>query len=126
MRVETNGRSSRLRRAVGVLAMMACLALAANALAAAPLVVDYLVEFRPEEGTAAVTITLEPGEGRIIELDFAMNPKRYSGVTGDGALELKDRRAVWQPPREGGSLQFEYRIDKQRRGSGYDARITES
>lgn len=105
---------------------MAWLALAANALAVAPLVVDYLVEFRPEEGTAAVTITLEPGEGRIIELDFAMNPKRYSGITGDGALEVGDGRAVWQPPREGGSLQFEYRIDRQRRGNGYDARITES
>jgi hypothetical protein len=119
-------RMSGLRLSAAMIAAAAWLTLAVDALAATPVVVDYLVEFRPSEGTAAVTITLEPGDGRVIELDFAMDPERYSGVTGDGALEVGAGRTVWQPPRKGGSLRFEYRIDKQRRGGGYDARITDS
>jgi hypothetical protein len=111
------------RRAARV-ALLGWLALAGNALAAAPVVVDYLVEFRPDDGTAGVTITLEPGQDGAITLDFAMDPRRYSGISGDGTLELGEGRAVWQPPREGGSLRFEYRIDKQRRNGGYDARMT--
>jgi hypothetical protein len=126
MRIDMLGPISRLRITAGVLAGLVWLALAANALAAPSLVVDYLVEFQPDDGTAAVTITLEPGEGRILNLDFAMDPERYSGISGDGELEIEDGRAVWQPPRDGGSLQFEYRIDKQRRDGGYDARITDN
>jgi hypothetical protein len=114
--------------AAAAFAALAWLLLAGRALAADPVTVDYLVEFRPAEGTAAVTISLAPGDGggRVIELDFAMDPRRYSEITGDGALEVEDGRAVWEPPREGGSLQFKYRINKQRRSGGYDARITDS
>jgi predicted metalloprotease with PDZ domain len=101
------------------------LALAGQAYAERPFEVDYLVEFLPSDGVAAVSITVKPGEGRVIALDFAMDPERYSDVRGDGSLKLQDGRAVWQPPRKGGSLQYRYRIDKQRRDSGYDARITE-
>jgi hypothetical protein len=126
MGMNSLGRLAGLKPSVVMLAAMAWLCLAGQALAASPIVVDYLVEFRPEEGTAAVTITLERGEGRVIELDFAMDPKRYSAIKGDGSLEVGGSRAVWQPPRRGGSLQFEYRIDKQRRNGGYDARITDS
>lgn len=125
MKLISIGSISRLNLPAAALVAMAWLTLAGHALAATPVAVDYLVEFRPEDGTAVVTITLEPGEGRIIELDFAMNPNRYSEVNGDGALEVGGGRVIWQPPREGGRLQYEYRIDKQRRGGGYDARITE-
>jgi hypothetical protein len=123
--MDTLGRNSRLGLPAAVLAAMAWLVLAGSALGAAPVEVDYLVEFRPQDGTAAVTITLEPGEGRVMELDFAMDPDRYSGIRGDGSLEVGGGRTLWQPPREGGSLQFVYRIDKQRRRGGFDARITE-
>lgn len=125
LRMNQNKLMSRLRLSAAAIALMAWLAPGGHALAAVPIAVDYLVEFRPGDGTAAVTVTLEPGEGRVIELDFAMNPDRYSEISGDGALEVEGGRAIWQPPREGGRLQYEYRIDKQRRGGGYDARITE-
>jgi hypothetical protein len=55
-----------------------------------------------------------------------MDPRRYSNISGDGSLDVGGGRAIWQPPREGGSLHFEYRINKQRRDGGYDARITDS
>lgn len=100
------------------------LTLAGNAYAERPFEVDYLVEFLPAEGVAAVSITVKRGSGRVIALDFAMDPERYSDIEGDGSLELKDGRALWQPPRRGGTLKYQYRIDKQRRDSGYDARIT--
>jgi hypothetical protein len=101
------------------------LTMASNAYAGRPFEVDYLVEFLPPEGVAAVSITVMPGEGRVIALDFAMDPKRYSDIEGDGSLELKDGRTLWQPPRRGGTLKYRYRIDKQRRNDGYDARITD-
>jgi hypothetical protein len=107
------------------LACLLCLLLAGNAFAARHFDVDYLVEFLPVEGAAQVTITVTPDTGRVIELDFAMDPTRYSDVEGEGDLVLKDGRAVWQPPRAGGALRYRYRIDKRRRGGGYDARITE-
>ena len=111
-----------------VAAALAWLLLAGSAFASTSVPVDYRVEFRPDDGVAAVSITLPPddGDGRVIELDFAMDPRRYSAIRGDGSLEVDGGRTVWQPPREGGSLHFEYRIDKQRRSGGYDARITES
>jgi hypothetical protein len=126
MRTTAGNRVSWLSFPAAAIGALATLLLAGQVLAASPLVVEYLVEFRPDDGSAVVTVTLEPGEGRVIELDFAMDPKRYSGVSGDGALEVENGRAVWQPPRDGGSLRFEYRIDKQRRDGGYDARITKN
>lgn len=101
------------------------LLLAGHASAAQPFDVDYLVEFLPGEGVAAVSITVTRGEGRVIELDFAMDRERYSAVQGDGSLELTNGRTVWQPPRRGGTLKYRYRIDKQRRSGGYDARMTD-
>jgi hypothetical protein len=126
MRMETARRNSTLNLSAAALAAIAWFTLAGSALASATVGVDYQVEFRPDDGTALVTIKLEPGDGRVIELDFAMDPERYSAISGDGAFEVEGGRAIWQPPREGGSLQFEYRIDKQRRSGGYDARITEN
>src|SRR5690606_35909190 len=35
--------------------------------------VDYLVRFLPGDGSAAVTISVAPDEGRITRLDFAMD-----------------------------------------------------
>lgn len=88
--------------------------------------IDYLVEFLPAQGKAAVTITVRPGTGRVIELDFAMDPKRYTKVRGEGTLEVAGGRASWKPPARGGTLSYHYRIDRQRRDGGYDARITDT
>ncbi|PZN35007.1 MAG: hypothetical protein DIU71_01080 [Proteobacteria bacterium] len=86
--------------------------------------VDYLVEMLPSAGVAAVSITVTPDTGRLIELDFAMDPERYRDISGEGSVRTEDGRTVWRPPRKGGTLRYRYTIDKQRRGDGYDARIT--
>lgn len=87
--------------------------------------IEYRVAFLPDEGVAAVTLDYTPGEGRIRGLDFAMPDERYSGFGGDGAIERKDDRLIWTPPAKGGALRWRYKINKQRRDDGYDARMTD-
>jgi hypothetical protein len=86
--------------------------------------VDYQVEFLPREGVAAVTITLEPHSGRASRLRLRMAPKRYVGVSGDGRVARAGDLVTWEPPAAGGALRYRYKIDHQRRGGGFDARIT--
>lgn len=88
--------------------------------------VDYHVRFLPEQGVAEVTLQYRPGTGRLRELDFRIDPERYDGFHGDGKLERSEERLVWQPPRRGGALYWRYRIDRQRRDAGYDARMTQN
>jgi hypothetical protein len=86
--------------------------------------VDYSVAFLPKEGVAAITITLDPGDGRATRLDFAMDEARYLDVRGDGEVERADGRVVWTPPKQGGELRYRYRIDHERPGGGFDALMT--
>lgn len=96
----------------------------ARAVAATSYDVEYTVEFLPAEGEAAITIAIAPGDGRATQLDFAMDDRRYRAVEGDGEVRRGDGRVVWTPPERGGALRYRYRIDHERRGGGFDARIT--
>ena len=86
--------------------------------------VDYRVRFLPDQGIAAVSIDLRRGSGYLSRLDFRMPASRYSDIEGDGEVLREDGRVVWTPPREGGQLHYRYRIDHERSGGGFDARIT--
>ena len=86
--------------------------------------VDYRVAFLPEDGVAAVTIATRPGDGRLVSLDLNMPSARYGAVEGDGEITRRGARVLWRVPEAGGELRFRYRIDKQRRSGGYDARLT--
>lgn len=86
---------------------------------------DYTVRFVPETGLAQVTIKLTPGTGAVRQLALTMPEARYTEVRGDGKLTRKGSTVTWVPPRDApGSLRFNYRVDKQRRNGGYDARMT--
>jgi hypothetical protein len=85
---------------------------------------DYHVGFLPAEGVATVAIATKPLDGRLTQVRLRMPRSRYSDVSGDGTIERDDKYVVWVPPREGGTLRYRYRIDHERRGDGYDARIT--
>lgn len=86
--------------------------------------VDYRVRFAPAAGEAEVTIVVTPDGGRPTRLDYAMDERRYTEVRGDGALTHSDGRAIWLPPKAGGTLRYRYQIDHRRNTKGYDARIT--
>ena len=88
--------------------------------------VDDHVSFLPRDGTAAVTIAVEPHGASVSRLGLRMDPRRYSQVHGDGKVEIKGDRVTWEPPAAGGSLHYRYKVDHQRKGGGYDARMTPS
>lgn len=88
--------------------------------------VDYSVGFDPQARRAQVTLSLRNGEGRATRFDFAMPAARYSEIEGDGEIERDGDRLIWTPPRAGGELNWQYRIDRRRRSGGYDQRITDS
>ncbi len=87
--------------------------------------VDYTVAFVPADGVAAVTIETKPHDGRVSRLRLRMPRSRYSAVEGDGRVVRDGKYIVWEPPRDGGALRYRYRVDHERRGGGYDARLTE-
>ena len=67
-----------------IAASLILLLASSRAFAAPSYDVDYTVEFLPAKGEAAVTIALDPGDGRATRLDFAMDAERYLDVAGDG------------------------------------------
>ncbi len=110
------------------LAMFCAVALCASALAAerAEYDVDYRVAFLPPQGLAEVSVTHTPGTGRATQLSMRLDPARYSQLrTAGGTLQQRGEQWIWQPdPRRASTLSWRYKIDHQRRGGGYDARIT--
>ncbi len=88
--------------------------------------VDYRVRFVPGSGEAEVTIATRPRDGRLIALDLTLVPGRYRGFAGDGEIVAETERLRWSPPVDGGRLSYRYRIDKQRRGGGYDAHAADT
>ncbi len=87
--------------------------------------VDYLVEFVPQDGQVAVTLSLQPGDGRVTRMDFAMDPARYEQIEGDGEIDRDGMRVIWTPPKAGGKFSYRYTVDSERRGGGYDALMTD-
>jgi predicted metalloprotease with PDZ domain len=114
-----------MRQRVLIACVLLLLALPALAAKRTSYDVDYLVAFLPAEKVAAVTISVRPGTGMANSFDFRMDPKRYTQIEGDGTIERDGDRLLWDPPAKGGELRYRYRIDKRRRGGGYDARITD-
>lgn len=109
--------------------VLAWLLLALSAPAAAARLdydVDYTVQFLPASGEAAVTIRITPGEGSARRLRLQMPEARYSQVRGDGDIRRDGDTVTWVPvPGQASRLRYRYRIDHERRGGGFDARITD-
>jgi len=78
------------------------------------------------EGTARVSITLGPVEGRLNWIRLRIDPQRQFGFQGDGTIEAKDDTVTWTPPRKGGHLEYTVRIDHLRDERSYDARCAKS
>lgn len=86
--------------------------------------VRYAIAFAPAAGRADVAIRVEPGGGRLIEMDFNMPASVYSAEKGDGSVQRSGDRVVWTLPTTGGSFRYRVAIDQQRPGGGYESRIT--
>lgn len=85
----------------------------------------FTVELQPKLGKAAVTLKLD-GSGVPSRLEFAIEPGRHTGFRGDGAIEEAGDRVTWNPPANGGRLQFDFRIDHVRRDGMMDSHMTDT
>ena len=107
------------------LLLVALLLLAWPTLAARPsFALEYRVSFKPGSGEALVVIATAPADGRLLRMTIPLDPRRYSAIEGDGSVVRDGRKVTWTPPAGGGTLRYRVRIDHQRRGNGFDARMT--
>ena len=106
-------------------AFLAALLLSPFAAAASDFALDYRVALLPASGEAHVVISTRPIDGRLVRVRIPLDRDRYHRVRADGELSRDGDEVTWEVPREGGTLQYRVDIDHERRGDGYDARITD-
>jgi len=77
----------------------------------------------PTERLARARLRIGPNQ--VNRIFFRIDPERHQNLRGDGKLVVEGRNATWAPPRIGGSLRYDFRVDALRDASAYDARISE-
>jgi hypothetical protein len=77
----------------------------------------------PTERLARVRLRMGPNQ--VDRMVFRIDPERHTNMRGDGKLVVEGRSATWEPPRIGGSLRYDFRVDALRGAAAYDARISE-
>lgn len=77
----------------------------------------------PTERLARVRMRMGPNQ--VDRMVFRIDPERHTNLRGEGKLVVEGRSATWEPPRVGGSLRYDFRVDRLRDASAYDARISE-
>lgn len=87
---------------------------------------EYRAGFAPARGVAELSLTHTPRTGRISRLRMDLDPERYRALRAEGGtLERKGRTWTWIPDaRRPSTLHWEHVVNRQRRGGGYDARLT--
>lgn len=114
-----------LKRAFGACLLFFALVATVPAATGPEYDVTYTVQFLPASGQAQVTIALRPDTGKVSQMRLAMPEDRYTQVTGEGTVVRKGQTVTWTPlAGRPSKLRYRYRIDNQRPGGGYDARIT--
>jgi hypothetical protein len=64
--------------------------------------------------------------GLLTSLELHIDPNRHVEFSGDGTVEVRGDRVLWQPPPRGGKLRYRFRIDHLRDERSYDARVRDS
>ena len=83
---------------------------------------NYTVELNPEKKLAHVSIEI-PNAHLIEVLDFNLKEKWHSNVKANGKLEVKNGRAVWQPPRKKAKLTLDVNLQHQRKSGSFDSYV---
>jgi hypothetical protein len=108
-----------------LLASAAAPAGAEGRLAAPTLPYDLLFEATLVPTDRVARVRLRMGPNQVNRMVFRIDPQRHTNLRGDGKLVVEGSSASWDPPRVGGSLRYEFRVDALRNASAYDARISE-
>lgn len=85
--------------------------------------VDYRIGLAAGRDDALVTIKLGEGARFVRRLNFKIDPERHTGIEADGELTLEADRAIWIPPRDGGTLTLHSKVSHQRAKGDFDALI---
>ena len=64
----------------------------------------YDARIVPSERAAHVRVAITGEPGRVRRIDFRIDPKRHTRFEGDGRVESRGDRVVWEPPEAGGEL----------------------
>ena len=94
-------------------------------LAAPTLPYDLLFEATLVPTDRVARVRLRMGPNQVNRMVFRIDPQRHTNLRGDGKLVVEGSSVSWDPPRVGGSLRYEFRVDALRNASAYDARISE-
>ncbi len=86
---------------------------------------EYVVTMDPAAGGALVQLSLEQDDAYLRELDMSLLGGRLSDVAGDGEVSVRDGRAVWRPPKNGGKLRWFASLEHLRDEDEYDAYVTD-
>jgi hypothetical protein len=93
----------------------------------APPTLPYDLQFEatliPTDRLARVRMRMGPNQ--VNRMLLRIDPQRHTNLRADGKLVIEGRSARWEPPRVGGSLRYEFRVDALRNASAYDARISQ-
>lgn len=84
---------------------------------------DYTIALQPDKDSARVTIHISDG-ALLKSINFSVDPQRYSNITADGKVSIKDERAIWEPPEGAAKFELTAKISSKRDNGKYDARIT--
>jgi len=107
------------------LALLAATATAQGKPPPPPLPYDLAFEATAVPTDRLMRARLRMGPNQVDRMVFRIDPERHKNLRADGKLVVEGRSASWEPPRAGGSLRYEFRVDRLRNASSYDARISE-
>lgn len=82
---------------------------------------NYEVRFSVGAPTAEVRLRLGRNADAVRQLDFAMPDPRYAVLRADGESRRKGERVIWTPKGRSPELVWTVRLDRERRGGGYDS-----
>lgn len=111
--------SARIRGAIGLLAL-----LLAPVPAESGVRVAYEARLLPDQAMATIQIRVEQAGGELTGWGFDADPERFFGFEANGRLDVRNDRVAWQPPPDGGTLQYSVLVNHLRDPAEYDARCT--
>lgn len=86
----------------------------------------FAVDLTRTDGYATAQITVSQQASLLREVRLRAPSDLYANFSGDGSIRREGAVVIWQPPPQGGSIQYVVLIDHQRAGGGFDALFTEN
>jgi len=83
----------------------------------------YTLTPDPTTSSVRVSLRLQQPRDLLRELSFPVT-RDVSGVEGDGAVDIRDGRAIWSPPADEGVLEWNVVVHQERAAGTFDAILT--